>query len=81
VLELVASDASGVLHVAGADGLSRYEFARLVNVKAGRDPDALATGLAAEHPDPRPLDCRLDSSRAAELLSVRLRGATEVLAD
>ena len=27
-------------------------------------PDALESALAAEHPDPRPLDCRLDSSRA-----------------
>ena len=37
------------------------------------------SGLAAEHPDPRPLDCRLDSSRARARLSTRLRGAREVL--
>ena len=76
LLELAASDVSGVLHVAGADGVSRYELARLV----AANPDTLESGLAAEHPTPRPLDCRLDSSRAQTMLSMRLRGVTEVLA-
>lgn len=80
LLELAASDLSGLLHVAGSDGISRHEFARLVAVKAGADPGSLSSGLAAEHPDPRPLDCRLDSSRATQLLTVPLRGAREVLA-
>ena len=35
--------------------------------------------VAAEHPTPRPLDCRLDSSRAQALLRTRLRGVREVL--
>ena len=43
------------LHVAGADGVSRCEFARLI-----------AGGEVRARPAPptRPLDCRLDSSRA-----------------
>ena len=80
LLALAASDASGVLHVAGADGVSRYEFARLVAAAAGRDPDALESALASEHPDPRPIDCRLDSSRARARARVELRGVREVLA-
>jgi len=79
LLTLAASDASGVLHVAGADGVSRYEFARLVAAAACRDPDALASALAAEHPDPRPIDCRLDSSRARARARIELRGVREVL--
>ena len=75
LLELAGSDVAGVLHVAGADGVSRYEFAQLV----ASDPDAVESGLAAEHPDPRPLDCRLDSSRAQSLITTRLRGVREVL--
>ena len=75
LLELAQTDAAGVLHVAGSDGVSRYEFARL----AVPDPERLASGLAAEHPTPRPLDCRLDSSRAQALLRTRLRGVREVL--
>jgi dTDP-4-dehydrorhamnose reductase len=80
LIELAGSDAGGTLHVAGADAVSRYEFARLVAAAARCDPDALASGLAAEHPDPRPIDCRLDSSRARARVGVELRGAREVLA-
>jgi dTDP-4-dehydrorhamnose reductase len=69
LLELVGATTSGVLHVAGADGVSRCELARLI---AGD----VRCGLA---PPDRPLDCRLDSSRAQRLLRTRLRGAREVL--
>jgi dTDP-4-dehydrorhamnose reductase len=75
LLELAEADVSGVLHVAGPDGVSRHEFARL----AAPDRDDLESGLAADHPTPRPLDCRLDSSRAQGLLGTRLRGVREVL--
>jgi dTDP-4-dehydrorhamnose reductase len=70
ILELTALDVAGPLHVAGADGLSRLDFARLIagpGVRGGPRP-----------PD-RPGDCRLDSSRAQALLRTRLRGAREVL--
>jgi dTDP-4-dehydrorhamnose reductase len=69
LLELVGAKTSGVLHVAGADGVSRCELARLIagEVRCGPAP-----------PD-RPLDCRLDSSRAQRQLRTRLRGVREVL--
>jgi dTDP-4-dehydrorhamnose reductase len=69
LLELVGTTTSGVLHVAGADGVSRCELARLIagDVRCGPAP-----------PD-RPLDCRLDSSRAQRQLRTRLRGVREVL--
>ena len=63
--------AAGPLHVAGAEGLSRWEFAGLL---AGR-PVA-----GAPAPPGRPLDCRLDSSRARALLATPLRGVRQVLA-
>jgi dTDP-4-dehydrorhamnose reductase len=71
LLELVALDVSGPLHVAGADGVSRCEFARLI---ARREVGCTTA------PPGRPLDCRLDSSRARSLLRTRLRGVREVLA-
>ena len=71
LLELAELDAAGPLHVAGADALSRAEFAELLSGAAVR---------AAPAPDTRPLDCSLDSSRAQALLRTRLRGAREVLA-
>ena len=80
LLELAEFDSSGTLHVAGADDVDRYEFARLVVARAGGDPDSLDSALAAEHPSPRPLDCRLDSSRARARVRIKLRGVREVLA-
>ena len=71
LLELVETDLAGPLHVAGPDGVSRCEFARLVTRRDVRCGPA---------PPTRPLDCRLDSSRAQRLLRTRLRGVREVLA-
>ena len=70
LLELMAMDVAGTLHVAGAEAVSRCEFARLVSGDA----------RCAPAPPGRPLDCRLDSSRAQALLRTRLRGVREVLA-
>jgi dTDP-4-dehydrorhamnose reductase len=70
ILELASLDVSGPLHVAGADGLSRLDFARLIAGSSVR---------GGPRPAGRPGDCRLDSSRARTLLSTRLRGAREVL--
>jgi dTDP-4-dehydrorhamnose reductase len=70
LLELVALDAAGPLHLAGPDAVSRCEFARLV---ARRDV------RCAPAPETRPLDCTLDCTRAQGLLRTRLRGVHEVL--
>ena len=74
LLELTALEITGVLHVAGADAVSRCEFARLVAGPDVRCTTSVEAGLL------RPLDCTLDSSRAAALLRTRLRGCREVLA-
>ena len=70
----------GVLHVAGADGMSRHELGRLIARRDGLDPDVLRATTRAALAVPGPVDVRLDSSRAAALLSTRLRGAREFLA-
>lgn len=69
LLELVETALAGPLHVAGADALSRAELAELV---AGRPV------RRAPAPSSRPLDCRLDCSRARALLRTRLRGVREL---
>ena len=76
LLELVPLDVSGPLHVAGADVVSRHEFARLVAVAHARDPDLLR---GAPSTVPRPRNCALDSSRAQRMIETRLRGVREVL--
>lgn len=70
LLELAELDVSGPLHVAGADAVSRAEFAELVAGASVRSEPA---------PDTRPLDCSLDSSRAQAMIRTRLRGVREVL--
>jgi dTDP-4-dehydrorhamnose reductase len=70
LLELAERDLAGVLHVAGADALSRADLAELV---AGRPV------RRAPAPSGRPLDCRLDCCRARSLLRTELRGIRSVL--
>jgi dTDP-4-dehydrorhamnose reductase len=72
ILELLALDAPGPLHLGGADDVSRFDFAVLL----GADPAALEP--ARTTPDRAP-NVTLDSSRARDVLSTRLRGAREVL--
>jgi len=70
LVELAERDLSGPLHVAGADAVSRAELAELIVGGPVRTGEAPAT---------RPLDCRLDSSRAQAMVRTRLRGVREVL--
>jgi dTDP-4-dehydrorhamnose reductase len=58
-------DVTGILHVAGPDAVSRLELARLLGA---RDPRGAPT------PPGRARNVALDSSRAATLLSTRIRG-------
>jgi dTDP-4-dehydrorhamnose reductase len=72
LLELVGLDAPGPLHVAGADDVSRYDFALLLG----------AQDIEAAHTTPdRAPDVSLDSSRARGLLKTRLRGVYETLSN
>lgn len=79
LLELALLDVRGPLHVAGADAVSRYEFARLVVLAAGGPAEVLQSALSAGSAARRPRNCVLDSSRAQRLVRTRLRGVREVL--
>jgi dTDP-4-dehydrorhamnose reductase len=79
LLALARMPVAGPLHIAGADGVSRYEFARLVAEANGRRGNNLCTALSAEIAPERPRDCRLDCSRAAGLLGGPLPGVRAVL--
>jgi dTDP-4-dehydrorhamnose reductase len=70
LVELTTLDLAGPLHVAGADAFSRAELAALVAGTAVRSVPA---------PPGRPLDCRLDTTRATRLLRTPLRGVRTVL--
>jgi dTDP-4-dehydrorhamnose reductase len=72
LLELLDLEVPGPLHVAGADDVSRYDFAVLLGA------DEAVIERAQTSPDRAP-DVTLDSSQAASLLQTRLRGVYEVL--
>jgi len=77
LLEIAAGDLRGVLNVAGAEPISRYDLGVLVARREGLDPAAIP---AAQTPPGRPADVRLVIDRARGLLATRLRGAREFLA-
>jgi dTDP-4-dehydrorhamnose reductase len=69
VVELLALDVVGPLHVAGPDGISRAALAALI---AGHE---VRTAVA---PPGRPLDCRLDTTLAGAVLRTSLRAPAVV---
>lgn len=79
LLELGELRYRGVLNLAGAEQVSRYEFGRLIAQVWDVDPAGIPAGLSAESPTRRPRNCALDSSSAQALLKTRLRGVREVL--
>jgi dTDP-4-dehydrorhamnose reductase len=70
LLELAVLDLRGVMHVAGPDAISRFEFARLLGAE---DPQP------ANAPPGRARNVALDSSRAAAVLSFRPAGIGRLL--
>ena len=71
---------SGPLHVAGADLVSRFEFAQLVAIAHRRDPAQLIGEPSPIGGPPRPRNCALDLTHARAVLVTPLRGVREVLA-
>jgi dTDP-4-dehydrorhamnose reductase len=80
LVELAGSTYTGVLHVAGAQTLSRYGFGVRLLRFHGLDPGPVIPASSRESGLHRPLDCTLDCSRARALLHTTLPGVDEVLA-
>lgn len=72
------ADLTGLLHVAGADLVDRFTFARLVAPLVGVDPASI-NGAPGPPSDTRPKRCPLDSSLARSRLRTPLPGVFEVL--
>lgn len=80
VLELVDHDYAGVLNVAGADALSRYDLGVLIARHRGLDAAGLRGISTVESGLRRPTQVQLDIRRAQALLRTPLRGARTFLA-
>jgi dTDP-4-dehydrorhamnose reductase len=78
LVELMTDDVSGLLHVAGPEAVTRYEFACLLAAAAGGDADEIRAAEAGRTSG-RPGYCALDTTRAESRLQMRLRGVAEVL--
>ena len=67
---LLVTDATGLLHVAGRERLSRFELVRRGAVALGLDPALVSANRQADVPasEPRPADVSLDTARLAALL-------------
>jgi dTDP-4-dehydrorhamnose reductase len=79
LLELAPGTLAGPLHLAGADVVSRYDFARMVATAHGRSHERLRSVPSAASGMRRPRNCALDCSWAERLLQTRLRGVREFL--
>jgi dTDP-4-dehydrorhamnose reductase len=79
LLELAVNGHRGVLNVAGADVVDRYELGVLVAERDGLDPALIPKGRVADLGPALPVDVRLCTDRARALLRTRLRGAREFL--
>ena len=79
ILELVAGEHHGLLHVAGADAVDRLAFARLLAGAMHADPDMLRGRPRDPAAGPRPGNLALDCSRARAILTTTLTGAHAAL--
>ena len=80
LLRLTEMEYTGLLNVAGAQAMSREEFGRTMLAYWGVEREGLIRGVrATDVSDSIPVDVRLDSTRAEELLSMTFPGVDEVL--
>jgi dTDP-4-dehydrorhamnose reductase len=80
LLELAAREERGILHVAGPDIVSRYQFACLLARAHGRRGELIRRGRLDASGVARPANSALDTSRARGLLRTRLHGVLEYAA-
>jgi dTDP-4-dehydrorhamnose reductase len=64
-LNLLKNECSGIFHLAGNERISKYEFAKRLFEKAGRDTNRLVEGSARDNPNfsYRSMDLSLDCSK------------------
>ncbi len=74
ILELVASSINGILHLGGAERISRYDFGLRLCQKLGIDSACIRGIKTSDAPTavPRPVDVSLNIQRAARLLKTPL---------
>ncbi len=82
VWQLAEQRCAGIVHVAGAEKLSRFQIGQLMLKRRPGMSGAIVPGSARDFPGPpRALDASLDISKVQKLLAKPLPGLTEWLED
>ena len=68
-----------ILHIAGPETISRYEFACKLAHFLGHDPEKIPRGIQLDSGEIRPLNLSMDISLAKTLFQTKLRSIEEVL--
>lgn len=79
LFELAENDYRGILNVAGAQAINRYDFGLKLMRVLNADASHLIPALSAQHNAVRPLNCTLDISRATKLLKTPLLSVDQVV--
>ncbi len=79
IVKLAALSVTGILHIAGAQTLSRYEFGVRLARFHGLDPTPIIAARSRESGLLRPLNCTLNCSHAQTLLQTTFPGVDTVL--
>lgn len=79
IVRLAGSDASGTIHVAGAERMSRFELVRRFAVALGLDASLVRANRQADatFPEPRPADVSLDTTRLMAAIPDLIRPSVE----
>lgn len=80
IMELLSLDFCGIIHIAGPERISRYEFGMKLVRKLGLDPSGIIPVLSRLSEMIRPRDCSMDTSLARSILQTRISSASELLA-
>jgi dTDP-4-dehydrorhamnose reductase len=79
-VELVRTEYAGVLNIAGPEAVTWHRLACLIAEEHGYPVEAVPAATRAERGVDRPGHVVLDCTRAADLLTTRLRGISEMVA-
>lgn len=81
LLELAASEWTGIVHLAGSEALSRYDLGRRIAARLGHPESYVVPKSSADIPGRarRPRDASLDNSLARSLLKTPMRNLDEAL--
>ena len=81
ILELAAGDFTGVIHLAGANRIDRFSFAKQYCLFGGFDDELLVAKSVHQdaHIAPRPVDVSLSVDKARSILKTRLLSTEEGL--